>query len=248
MSIGSPFGDVVGEFHFGVVVRPPDATTMRGLVGADGMPIVAGPSLLTILERFPAGALPNETTAALNFAITNAQSIASLRYDVQRRELRVGLPLYPRMRSEVAAHRLLARGPDGIVAPTFEKLFAPAVGRVHIQPGADLVAGFAHFAGIVDACCADVIEKTNAWLEECWMADPQRPVRRAIDAGPRDEMARNAEQLFAQALDCALEGRLGEARMNMKLASIYVPDCARYYRATSALSYEVRDEPGDELP
>ncbi len=210
---------------------------------ATPQPLVCGPSFLALLEVFPRGQLPPETACAIVDVLVpppdGLASLVRLRFDLDDRVFRwcarapSGLDhAFAPWRAGVIA-RLLGRH-----GPRFETMFArrePAGAPPDVDelPWRDVEEGRRHLAGIVAAALPERLAAAHAQREQWFMHDgppPEEP-----DPERKDVRAK-AEQLFIEAEHTCLDGRVGAAHMNAKLASIYDHGNPRYARAVQALT------------
>jgi hypothetical protein len=239
---------VVGHIGRGEIVRPDGARAMREMrwrasASEPEQALVCGPSFLALLEVFPRGHLPQETACAIVEALVpppdGVASLSRLRFDLDDRVFRwcarrpSGLDRpFATWRAAVLA-RLLGRH-----GPRFEIVFSrkdPSGPPPDVDdlPWQLVDEGRRHLAGIVSAALPDGLAAAHAMREQWFMHDGAPPELEGREAA---EMRDKAEQLFVEAEHDCLDGRLGAAHMNAKLASIYDPKCPRYARAVQSLT------------
>jgi hypothetical protein len=229
-------------------VRPDDARSMgdmrwRASPSEPEQALVCGPSFLALLEAFPRGALPPETACAIVEALVpppdGVASLARLRFDLDDGVFRwCARPLsgldraFAPWRAGVIARLLGRHGPRFELLFSRRELAGPPLDLDEL-PWTAVVEGRQHLAGIVAAAVPQRLAEAHAQREQWFMHEGPPP----SSAEPaRDDMRAKAEQLFIEAEHDCLDGRVGAAHMNAKLASIYDHESPRYRRAVQSLT------------
>jgi hypothetical protein len=253
--------EFVDERHFGLVARHRDTDAVFIVDKVGARPLLCGPSLLRLLQVLPEdGEFPIETAAAVMLLVRSARepmSMGQLRFDAttgayqwddRRRQdtgvldvhgdgLAVGGLAPTKAWADAVERRLFSPSVAGDLRPRLEHLVD--VRRDVLQPvdvddvdDDALAVGMGHLEEMTKVLLADevasALEARDAWL----VADPiERP------RVPKDvEVQRKGGLLIEQAERDTFTGRLGAARMNAKLASIYWPNNPRIHRIVAFLA------------